>query len=99
MIKEDLLDNTNIFSIEAHLPVVEAFGLSDELRIKTSGHASTPQLVFSHWDVLDVNPFFRATSEEELEEFGHTGWGACACVCVCVCMPWGIAHPPLAQVR
>jgi ribosome assembly protein 1 len=39
-----------------------------------TGAASTPQLVFSHWQVLDVDPFFRATTEDELEEYGETGY-------------------------
>ena len=36
---------------------------------KTSG-AAVPQLMFSHWEPLDQDPFFMPT-EEELEEFGE----------------------------
>ena len=72
IIKEEMWEGTSIFTIEAYIPVVEAFGLADDLRKQTSGAASTPQLVFSHFQVLDVNPFFRATTEEELEEHGET---------------------------
>lgn len=39
------------FMIDALLPVVESFGFADELRSKTSGAATSPQLVFSHWQV------------------------------------------------
>ena len=72
IIKEEMWEGTSIFTIEAFIPVVEAFGLADDLRKQTSGAASTPQLVFSHFQVLDVNPFFKATTEEELEEHGET---------------------------
>jgi ribosome assembly protein 1 len=45
--------------------------LISELRKKTSGVAS-PQLVFSHWQLMAQDPFFVPTTEEELEEFGST---------------------------
>lgn len=38
---------------------------------QTSGAASTPQLVFSHFQLLDIDPFFKATREEDLEEHGN----------------------------
>lgn len=47
---EDLKEGTSIFNITALLPVAESFGLSDEIRKRTSGLAS-PQLKFSHWEV------------------------------------------------
>lgn len=34
---------------------------------QTSGNATTPLLLFSHWQLLDVDPFWRPTSIEELE--------------------------------
>lgn len=71
--KEEMVEGTCIFTIDAYIPVVEAFGLADDLRIQTSGAASTPQLVFSHFQVLDINPFFKATTEQELEEYGQIG--------------------------
>ena len=40
-----------------------------ELRKKTSGVAS-PQLVFSGFEVLDIDPFWVPTTEEELEDLG-----------------------------
>eukprot|EP00510_Aplanochytrium_minuta_P007010 CAMPEP_0184043944 /NCGR_PEP_ID=MMETSP0955-20130417/67196_1 /TAXON_ID=627963 /ORGANISM="Aplanochytrium sp, Strain PBS07" /LENGTH=334 /DNA_ID=CAMNT_0026334897 /DNA_START=12 /DNA_END=1016 /DNA_ORIENTATION=- len=72
--KEDLWEGTSIFTIDAHIPVVECFGLADDLRKQTSGAASTPQLIFSHWEILDENPFFKATTVDELEEFGESGY-------------------------
>jgi len=74
IVSEDLWEGTSIFTIEALIPVVESFRLGDDLRRQTSGAASTPNLVFSHWQVIPENPFFRATTEEELEEFGERGY-------------------------
>ena len=69
-------EGTTIFCIDALLPFAEAFGLADDLRQRTSGAASTPQLVFSHWEVLEEDPYFRATTEDELEEYGEAGYEA-----------------------
>jgi ribosome assembly protein 1 len=65
-------EGTTTFEISAHLPVVESFGFADDLRKQTSGAATSPQLVFSHWEVLEADPFFRPLSEQEREEFGDT---------------------------
>jgi ribosome assembly protein 1 len=40
-----------------------------EIRKRTSG-AAQPQLVFSGWEVLDEDPFWVPTTEEELEDLG-----------------------------
>ncbi|KAI6652468.1 Elongation factor-like GTPase 1 [Oopsacas minuta] len=61
---------TNLFSIETYIPVAESLGFSDEIRKKTSGLA-IPQLVFSHWEVLNDDPFWIPTTEEELLHFGE----------------------------
>jgi len=74
ILSEDMLEGTSIFTIEALIPVVESFSLGDDLRSQTSGAASTPQLQFSHWEIIAENPFFRPTTEDELEEFGETGY-------------------------
>ena len=52
IIGDDRKEGTQVFSIEAVIPVVESFGFADDIRKKTSGLAS-PQLVFSHWEVLE----------------------------------------------
>ena len=52
IIGDDMKEGTQVFSIEAVIPVVESFGFADDIRKKTSGLAS-PQLVFSHWEVLE----------------------------------------------
>lgn len=68
---EELSDGTALFTIKAHLPVVESFGFATDLLIQTSGAASNPQLVFSHWSVMDMDPFFQPQTEEEREDFGE----------------------------
>lgn len=48
-----LADNAVV--VRAFLPVVESFGFNSQLRAETSGQAS-PQLTFSHWEVMDDDP-------------------------------------------
>jgi ribosome assembly protein 1 len=62
--------SASTFNITALLPVIESFSFSAEIRKQTSGLAS-PQLVFSHWEVIDINPFWVPNTEEELELFGE----------------------------
>lgn len=45
--------SASTFNIIALLPVIESFSFSPEIRKQTSGLAS-PQLVFSHWEVIFV---------------------------------------------
>ncbi|CAH0478089.1 unnamed protein product [Peronospora belbahrii] len=45
--------------------------LSDDLLTQTSGAASNPQLVFSHWSIIDMDPFFQPQTEEEREDYGE----------------------------
>jgi len=42
-------------NVKAHLPVMESFGFTADLRSNTSGQAF-PQCVFDHWQVLQGNP-------------------------------------------
>lgn len=70
IISEEMREGTPFFIIHASLPVVEAFGFSEEIRKKTSG-AANPQLVFSGFEVLDEDPFWVPTTEEELEDLGE----------------------------
>ena len=60
VVSEDVREGTQTFEISALLPVVESFGFADDLRKQTSGAATSPQLVFSHWELLDGNPLARA---------------------------------------
>lgn len=52
------------------LPVIESFQFANEIRKQTSGMA-IPQLVFSHWEIIDIDPFWIPTTEEEYLHFGE----------------------------
>ncbi|KPI89988.1 elongation factor 2-like protein [Leptomonas seymouri] len=69
IIEEVPNEGSDLFYIRCWLPVAEAFGLQDELRVQTQG-ASTAQLQMSHWGVIDADPYFVPTTKEELEEHG-----------------------------
>ncbi|ORY15236.1 elongation factor 2 [Clohesyomyces aquaticus] len=58
------------FTINALLPVAESFGFSDEIRKRSSGSAS-PQLRFMGFEMLDEDPFWVPTTEDELEDLGE----------------------------
>ncbi|EJD40898.1 P-loop containing nucleoside triphosphate hydrolase protein [Auricularia subglabra TFB-10046 SS5] len=70
IISEDIKEGTSFFTVRALLPVVESFGFAEDIRKKTSGAAS-PQLVFSGYELLDEDPFWVPTTEEELEDLGE----------------------------
>ncbi|KAK3601070.1 hypothetical protein CHS0354_029297 [Potamilus streckersoni] len=70
ILSEDLREGSQMFNIKAFLPVVESFGLAETIRKKTSGLAS-PQLVFSHWELMDMDPFWVPTTEEEIMHYGE----------------------------
>ncbi|RCK56033.1 Ribosome assembly protein 1 [Candida viswanathii] len=70
IISEEMKEGTPFFTIVARIPVIEAFGFSEDIRKKTSGAAS-PQLVFDGYDMLDIDPFWVPHTEEELEELGE----------------------------
>lgn len=58
------------FTISALLPVAESFGFSDEIRKRSSGSAS-PQLRFAGFEMLDEDPFWVPSTEDELEDLGE----------------------------
>ncbi|KAG8929585.1 Cytoplasmic GTPase/eEF2-like protein (ribosomal biogenesis) [Tulasnella sp. 418] len=70
IISEEMKEGTTFFTIRALLPVVESFGFADDIRKRTSGAAS-PQLIFSGYEMLDQDPFWVPTTEEELEDLGE----------------------------
>ncbi|XP_057380327.1 elongation factor-like GTPase 1 [Daphnia carinata] len=72
ILEGDLEEGSASFSIAAVLPVVESFDLANEIRKQTSGLASH-QLTFSHWEIIDIDPFWVPTTEEELELYGDKG--------------------------
>jgi len=72
VLSETIREGTGVFIIHSYLPVAMSFGFADELRHSSSG-ASNAQLMLSHWEHLDVDPFFVPKTEEEREEFGEEG--------------------------
>lgn len=69
VLSDDMKEGTDIFQVNAVLPVVESFGFAEEIRKKTSGSA-LPQLRFSHWEALELDPNWVPTTEEEYLHFG-----------------------------
>ncbi|KAM7537245.1 hypothetical protein Aperf_G00000069695 [Anoplocephala perfoliata] len=59
IVSEDMREGEECFVINARLPVVESFGLTDDLRRRTSGQVSLPQLRPGGWEVLDIDPLQR----------------------------------------
>lgn len=55
IIEEVARPGTPLTNIKAHLPVMESFGFTADLRSNTSGQAF-PQCVFDHWKVLQGDP-------------------------------------------
>eukprot|EP01032_Pedospumella_encystans_P018634 gene18634-21205_t len=70
---EDIIEGTSLFLLSADLPVHSSFGFAQQLLKKTSGLGTAPQLSFSHWSRIDTDPFWRPTTEDELEEYGEQG--------------------------
>uniref|UniRef100_UPI001EAEA95D elongation factor-like GTPase 1 n=1 Tax=Oncorhynchus gorbuscha TaxID=8017 RepID=UPI001EAEA95D len=70
VLQEEMKEGTEMFIIKAVLPVAESFGFADEIRKRTSGLAS-PQLIFSHWEVISSDPSWVPTTEEEYLHFGE----------------------------
>ncbi|CAK9250496.1 unnamed protein product [Sphagnum jensenii] len=70
--KEDIIDGTSLFLLSTTLPVSESFGFAQELLRKTSGNATAPQLIFSHWSIIQDNPFWKPQTEDELEKYGDS---------------------------
>ena len=53
---EESLQGTPLLEVKAYLPVSESFGFTAHLRSLTSGKAF-PQSSFSHWDLINQDPF------------------------------------------
>jgi len=45
-----------LYTVTCHIPVLESFGLTEELRAATSGQAF-PQCSFDHWRTMNSNPY------------------------------------------
>ncbi|PNW73585.1 hypothetical protein CHLRE_13g564950v5 [Chlamydomonas reinhardtii] len=74
ILREEMREGSDTFLVSCYLPAEASFGLADEMRRKSSGAASA-SLMLSHWERLQVDPFFVPTTEEEREEHGEDGSG------------------------
>ena len=71
VVSDTMVDGTELISIDARLPQSESVGLTPELLQKSSGEVTAPELIFSHWEILDEDPFWIPTSLEEREDYGE----------------------------
>lgn len=69
VLSADLTAGSDNFQVDAVLPVIESLNFAQDIRKQTSGLAC-PQLVFSHWEVLDLDPYWVPSTEEEYLHFG-----------------------------
>ncbi|KAJ1361443.1 hypothetical protein KIN20_020690 [Parelaphostrongylus tenuis] len=72
VLNEDVNEATGQYEVTALIPVIETFSFCDHLRKNTSGMASA-QLEFSHWQLIDEDPYWQPTTLEEMEEYGIKG--------------------------
>merc|ERR1711975_163247 len=56
---------TPIYNVKAHLPVLESFGFTADLRAATSGQAF-PQSVFDHWEMMNADPLTEGSQSYEI---------------------------------
>ncbi|KAK1741717.1 elongation factor 2 family protein [Skeletonema marinoi] len=70
VVTDSMVDGTDLIQVTATIPQAESFGLAPELLKKSSGEVTAPELVFSHWEVLEEDPFWVPTTEEEREDHG-----------------------------
>ncbi|MEW5299577.1 MAG: hypothetical protein WDW36_002578 [Sanguina aurantia] len=70
VLRDEMREGSDTFLVTCYLPVEASFGLADEMRRKSSGGASA-SLLLSHWQRLQVDPFFVPTTDEEREEWGE----------------------------
>ncbi|RNA25199.1 elongation factor Tu GTP-binding domain-containing 1 [Brachionus plicatilis] len=68
--EETMKDNTCMFLIIAYIPVADSFGLSEEVRKRTSGLA-TLNLELSHFETIDIDPYWEPKTEDELLLYGE----------------------------
>ncbi|RXG70194.1 Elongation factor-like GTPase 1 [Armadillidium vulgare] len=69
IIDGDITEGSTSWNVIAYLPVIESFNFANELRKSTSGEA-IPQLVFSHWEILPIDPFWEPQTTEEVTHWG-----------------------------
>jgi len=62
VVEEQQRVGTPLYMVKAHLPVMESFGFTGDLRAQTSGQAF-PQCVFDHWAIVQGDPLEGKTKE------------------------------------
>ncbi|XP_055388615.1 elongation factor-like GTPase 1 [Condylostylus longicornis] len=72
IVSEALREGTSLFAVEAFLPIIESFGLALELRSRASGQVSL-HVQFSHWQMIEEDPFPEALMSEEVSELEDEG--------------------------
>ena len=72
IVEEKQKEGMNSTFISCFLPVIESFGFPMDLSNKTSGKAY-PQLMFSHYELVTDDPFWKPQTEEELEYYSKNG--------------------------
>jgi len=65
VIGDESRGNGPLKNIKAHLPVMESFGFTSDLRANTAGQAF-PQCVFDHWQLLVGDPLDKANKAVEV---------------------------------
>ena len=56
---------SGLFVVEAYILIIESFASREKLGKKTSGPVSG-QFAFSRWEMLDENPHWEPTTDEEI---------------------------------
>jgi len=71
VIKEESIEGTDLVTIECYVPMGEMKGLGGEMLEKTGGAAIGTGTRFSHWGVVDEDPFWYPVTQEDREEWGE----------------------------
>ncbi len=69
ILDETIKEGSSMFMIKSNVPVADSFGLSEEIRKRTSGLA-TPHIEFSHYEIIDIDPYWEPKTQEELLHYG-----------------------------
>jgi ribosome assembly protein 1 len=70
ILEETIKEGTSMFIITAHVPVADSFGMAEEIRKRTSGLA-TLHIEFSHFEIIEIDPYWEPSTEEELLLYGE----------------------------
>lgn len=70
VVEDSMVEGADLLLITALVPQSQALEIGPEIAQNTSGQVTAPELVFSHWEIWDCDPFWVPTSEDELEDYG-----------------------------